>query len=393
MERLLFELSGWGVEVTVSLDEDGRVERLSYRSEGQTREFPGEEVLVADSEIGTLVTVVLESGASDLPPVSLTLVLPVVNPGGEGQFPVEAAAVRTTTRSLFGGPRPGPQHSYETITLEGSVFLGQVQGTERECHAWSARVALGREGGRALVVEATCTFPRAGYTVELRRHEPQGINPEDLLLDKVVQEPAGPSAEVITDVHVHYQEETDFDYRTVTILPDGPTIEVRSGGPNMEPALPIIQVGASHPRLDLLSTLEDAHRAAASSAGHRFFDGAGRPLRVVAADEGRPELTVEGEQPADQELRAELEAALEQARREATDDQRLLYAAGYESQEELSSDIDDLLASPTPDDLIASLRAAWRPDPDEVTDPGDRRRPRPRRRRRRGWMCKLFGTC
>jgi len=228
-DRLLFELSGWGVQVTVSLREDGQAERLTYRSGGEAHEFSGDEVLVADTEIGTLATVVLESGATDLPPVRLTLVIPAVNPGGEGEFPVEVAAVQTTTRSLFGGSRPGPQQSYETITLEGRVFLGQLQGTEDECHAWSARVALGREGGRALVVEAICTFPRAGYTVELRRHEPQGINPEDLLLDKVVQGPPGPSAEVITDVAVHFQEETDFNYQTVTILPDGPTIEVARG--------------------------------------------------------------------------------------------------------------------------------------------------------------------
>jgi len=60
----------------------------------------------------------------------------------------------------------------------------------------------------------------------LRRHEPQGINPEDLLVEKIIQEPHGPSAEVLSDVAVRYQEETDFGYRTVTILPDGPTIEV-----------------------------------------------------------------------------------------------------------------------------------------------------------------------
>jgi hypothetical protein len=42
----------------------------------------------------------------------------------------------------------------------------------------------------------------AGYMVELHRREPQGFNSTDLLLEKVIQEPSGPSAEVVTDVAV-----------------------------------------------------------------------------------------------------------------------------------------------------------------------------------------------
>lgn len=224
-ERLLFELSGWGVEVTVSVGDDGRPEHLVYRAGGESREFAGEEVTVTASEIGTVATAVLESGASDLPPVRLTLILPAVNPGDGDEFPVEVAAVRTVQRSLFGGPRPGPEHSYETMMLEGTVLVGHAQASPGDCRDWSAVHDLEPPGG-TLHVTATCTFPSAGYTVELRRAEPQGIDPEDLLLEKVVQEPQGPSADVLTDVAVRYEEDTDFGYRTVTILPDGPTIEV-----------------------------------------------------------------------------------------------------------------------------------------------------------------------
>jgi hypothetical protein len=62
--------------------------------------------------------------------------------------------------------------------------------------------------------------------VELRRREPQGFNPQDLLLDRIVHPPTGPVAEVVTEVEVDYSEETEFDYQTVTILPDGPSINV-----------------------------------------------------------------------------------------------------------------------------------------------------------------------
>jgi hypothetical protein len=61
----------------------------------------------------------------------------------------------------------------------------------------------------------------------LRRQEPQGINPKDLLLTRIVHEPSGPVAEVETTVEVRYEEETDFEYDTVTIQPDGPTVKVQ----------------------------------------------------------------------------------------------------------------------------------------------------------------------
>jgi hypothetical protein len=82
-------------------------------------------------------------------------------------------------------------------------------------------------GPKTLRVTGTCTFPTTGYTVQLRRHAPQGINPKDLLLDKIVIPPSGPVAQVITDVEVRYEEITDVEYDTVTILPDGPSVPVQ----------------------------------------------------------------------------------------------------------------------------------------------------------------------
>ena len=59
--------------------------------------------------------------------------------------------------------------------------------------------------------------------MELRRHEPQGFNPKDLLLDRVVH---SSDSYDTTTVSVRYEEGTDFEYDTVTILPDGPSIPV-----------------------------------------------------------------------------------------------------------------------------------------------------------------------
>jgi hypothetical protein len=76
-------------------------------------------------------------------------------------------------------------------------------------------------------VRGECEFPTAGFSVELKRREPQGINPRDLLLDRIVYEPSGPVAQVVTIVEARYREQTDFEYDTVTILPDGPSIPVQ----------------------------------------------------------------------------------------------------------------------------------------------------------------------
>jgi Domain of unknown function (DUF6438) len=98
---------------------------------------------------------------------------------------------------------------------------------EGTCRDWTAIHNHQPPGPSVLRVNGTCEFATAGYTVELRRRQPQGFNPNDLLLDRVVTAPTGPVAQVVTEVQVEYTEETEFDYQTVTILPDGPTVQVQ----------------------------------------------------------------------------------------------------------------------------------------------------------------------
>jgi hypothetical protein len=96
---------------------------------------------------------------------------------------------------------------------------------ECKCDDWKAIHDQMPPGPATLRVTATCTCPQ-GRALELRKKEPQGINPRDLLLDRIVTPPDGPVAQVVTEVDVRYSEETEFDYQTVTILPDGPSIQV-----------------------------------------------------------------------------------------------------------------------------------------------------------------------
>ena len=96
-----------------------------------------------------------------------------------------------------------------------------------DCRDWSAWHDHQPPGPPVLHVRGECEFPTAGFLVELERREPQGINPRDLLLERIVHEPSGPVAQVITVVEARYREETDFEYDTVSILPDGPSISVQ----------------------------------------------------------------------------------------------------------------------------------------------------------------------
>jgi hypothetical protein len=119
---LLFELSNGILKVAVAIDAEGEVEYLLYTvGRGPTRRFTREEISAAVSEQGTRARVVLENGAADGPIVRFTVIVPPIVGADEAPFKVDAAALRSTQNSLFGGPRPGPQVTYETIDLAGTV--------------------------------------------------------------------------------------------------------------------------------------------------------------------------------------------------------------------------------------------------------------------------------
>jgi hypothetical protein len=106
--------------------------------------------------------------------------------------------------------------------MQGTASLGEAAGPCR----FTAVHDREPPGPAVLWVTGSCTFGTAGFTVELCRHEPQGINPRDLLLDLTITPPDGVVAQVVTTVDVRYEEQTDAELDTVTILPDGSSIPV-----------------------------------------------------------------------------------------------------------------------------------------------------------------------
>jgi hypothetical protein len=217
----IYELLGKQTEVSYR----PATQRLEVRDNAKSRVFTAQEERIS---VGTIATAVLEVIA-DGPTRMLTLLLPSVNFLGDSEEAhVTAVAMFTVAQSSIGGPQlvNGAIESYEAELLKGTARRRVAGPYEFGCRNWAARSLRVASGGGVVLVSGTCTVPTSGHTVELRRHEPQGVNPADLLLDLVVTEPSGVAADVLTDVPVRYEESSDTGFGTVTILPDGPSITV-----------------------------------------------------------------------------------------------------------------------------------------------------------------------
>jgi hypothetical protein len=118
----LFELGSYGTQVTYSSTSITGQPLLNYRDEANNLSFMGDEIRIEETEIGQLITVTLESGAADAPPVTFTLVLPEVNVMPQsGGTQIQVPGILTTTRSLFGGPRLGAEKTYSILELQGTA--------------------------------------------------------------------------------------------------------------------------------------------------------------------------------------------------------------------------------------------------------------------------------
>lgn len=79
-----------------------------------------------------------------------------------------------------------------------------------------------------LHVKGVVTCPTTGYKAVLKPSVPQGFNPAIYLLDLVITKP-GPNEivhQTVTDLTVHYREDTSNSYSQVTIQPEGVTVDV-----------------------------------------------------------------------------------------------------------------------------------------------------------------------
>jgi hypothetical protein len=123
-EPNLFQLEGKGVEITYGVLR-ARREFLDYRDGQRELSFSGEagEIDSFEGRIGKLLTVELnhDEFIADANLITLTLLLPRINPEGQ-ESSFETIAIRTTHLTGFRpGPAEGAQQLYEVLPLRGTA--------------------------------------------------------------------------------------------------------------------------------------------------------------------------------------------------------------------------------------------------------------------------------
>ena len=90
-----------------------------------------------------------------------------------------------------------------------------------KCKEWKALLGPG-----VVVVDCFVLFRTAGWKMDLVKAEQQSDDPEELVLERVVELPEGYQPPVIRGIDVHWEEKTDVEYKTVRVRPDDIVLEV-----------------------------------------------------------------------------------------------------------------------------------------------------------------------
>ncbi len=119
----LYQLQGGPIHVTYSTTSIDGKPRFVYQDAGGTKNFTGDEIRVADTEIGQIVTVSLLK-TIDTGSTTFSLVIPRANvPAGSGHvLPIQCLGITTIHRySVVPVFNQGPTEVYSTISLNGTA--------------------------------------------------------------------------------------------------------------------------------------------------------------------------------------------------------------------------------------------------------------------------------
>ncbi|GAA6622125.1 hypothetical protein [Scytonema sp. NUACC26] len=119
-----FELKGKDTTINYSTSSFIGEPQFNYQTQNTNRQFTGKEINTLNTEIGKLVTVLVEPDADTGKEVRLTLLLPTINLPSSLENPIQTQAILTTKRTPVRGGSPfleGQLETYKTLSLTGTA--------------------------------------------------------------------------------------------------------------------------------------------------------------------------------------------------------------------------------------------------------------------------------
>lgn len=104
------------MKISYYINEDNS-SQLDYQDAQGSYTFQSSQLYIQQSAIGMLITATLKNSA-DVGTITCTLVLPVVNLGGQTKQPLATFAVIAQDYSILS--RAGAQLTYRVVTLQGT---------------------------------------------------------------------------------------------------------------------------------------------------------------------------------------------------------------------------------------------------------------------------------
>ena len=118
----LFELQGYGTKISFSTNSRTGRPLLSYEDQQRDLIFVGDDIRVEETEVGTLVTIEIESMPQSHS-LTLSFVVPRFNLPDEREATFQTEAILTNHLTAIGGPDQvgGQLKTYSSLTLTGKA--------------------------------------------------------------------------------------------------------------------------------------------------------------------------------------------------------------------------------------------------------------------------------
>lgn len=118
----LYEVSGYGTQITYSTTSVSGQPLFNYQDTHQSKLFIGDQIRTEATELGTLVSVVLQE-VPDAGSTAFTLVVPRVNLRQFDTVNITTIGITTLHKTSIAGPPHGQTDFYTVHSLQGTASL------------------------------------------------------------------------------------------------------------------------------------------------------------------------------------------------------------------------------------------------------------------------------